>query len=297
MQPFDQLLPSLFFLAGIGILVLCLKAFGQNHRQSELKPDAEDGKRSLPTPGESESTQIDHLNRDVTAYTISTCALPIILCAAVILPVSVGGAEFDLAAIAAAAAMAAAAYSYSLIRLIQLVRKRRETRLRWEGKTAVGRALEALAGEGYLVFHDFPAESFTIDHIVLGKNGVFSVMTQAHVRPGNSKRVEDATVTYNGHTLFFRGRADDKTIVHAQHQADWLSEWMGRQADEEVAVRAVVAVPGWFVQRTTPEGIPVVNPRQIPSLFKYVIPRALEEEQLLKIAWRLEQTCSRRTDP
>jgi hypothetical protein len=287
MQPYDQLLPSAFFLAGAGILILCIKAFHRDQRQPAHRPVSAGA-------GGPESVQIEHLNRDVTTYTILTCALPIVLCAAVILPVSAAGAEFDPAAIAAAAAMAAAAYSYSLIRLVQQIRKRRETRIRRDGKISVGQALEALAQDGYRVFHDFPAESSLIDHIVLGKNGVFTVTTKVHMRPGNSKRVEDATVTYNGHALFFRRQADEKTISHAQQQADWLSEWIARATGEEVAVRAVVAVPGWFVQRTTPEGIPVVNPRQIPSLFKYVVPRGLEAEQIQRIARRLEQALNPR---
>jgi len=54
-------------------------------------------------------------------------------------------------------------------------------------------------------------------------------------------------------------------------------------------VRAVVAVPGWVIKRTTPAGIPVVNPKQIASLFAHIQPRPLTDAQIEGIAHRLEQ--------
>lgn len=288
MQPLDQLLPSVFFLAGAGALALGLKAWRRSQGAGPRAGDPDPGP-DRPAPGGREAETISLLSRDVTAYTIATCALPLILCAALILPVRLGGLEFDRGALGAAAALAAAAYSFSLLRLIQLVRRRRDLRMRRDAKITVGQALSALREEGFRVYHDFAADGFAIDHILVGSSGVFAVATRAVAKSGKSKRIEDATVTYNGHALFFRGRVDDLTIPLAHRQADWLSEWIGRAVGDEVAARPVVVVPGWHVQRTTPEGIPVVSPRQIPSLFKYIIPRPLDSEQILRISRHLEQ--------
>jgi hypothetical protein len=285
----EPLLPSALFLAGAGILALGL--------QSLRRPVA--GAPGTPAPpGAAEGARIALLDREVAVFTISTCALPLIFCAALILPVAFGRTAFDPAAAAAAGAIAAALYAYCLARLLRAIRRRREARLRREGKIAVGRALEALAAEGYRTFHDVPADGERIDHVVLGSSGVFAVLTRTHPRRGGaSPRIEDATVSYNGRVLFFPRRTDAATIPAAERLAERLSEWMRGGLGREIAARAVVAVPGWHVQRTTPEGIAVVNPRQIPSLFKYVVPRPLEAEALRQVADFLEAACRRRPEP
>jgi hypothetical protein len=56
-------------------------------------------------------------------------------------------------------------------------------------------------------------------------------------------------------------------------------------------VRAVVALPGWYVNRTSSDGIPVVNPKQFTLLFKQIKPRDLSEEMIKRIVHQLEQKC------
>ncbi|MBU1055794.1 MAG: NERD domain-containing protein [Proteobacteria bacterium] len=36
---------------------------------------------------------------------------------------------------------------------------------------------------GYKVYHDFPAEKFNIDHIIIGPAGVYAVETKARQKP------------------------------------------------------------------------------------------------------------------
>jgi hypothetical protein len=124
---------------------------------------------------------------------------------------------------------------------------------------------------------------------VVGKKGVFALETITRAKPGRAGGGEPATVAYNGHVLFFPRATDDHTIARAENQAEWLSEWLGRATGEEVAVRAIVAAPGWLIKRTAPTGIPVVNPKQVPSLFAYIQPRPLTDAQIEGIARRLEQ--------
>jgi hypothetical protein len=53
----------------------------------------------------------------------------------------------------------------------------------------------------------------------------------------------------------------------------------------------VVALPGWYVKRTSPDGIPVVNPKQFASLFKHISPRFLSAEMITRISQQLEKKC------
>ncbi len=295
MQPILMIVPSAALLSGIGILLLALRIFRTRHVVKPRRPPVPEN--VLPEPGQSTLARIDHLDREIAVLTVAAFVLPILVCAAVLVPIGTGRAEFNLFSVGIAGAMGLGAYAYSLNRLVRLMAQRREARIEYDGKTAVGQALSRLAKDGYRVFHEVPADEFTIDHVVVGRPGVFAVEVKTRAKPRSGGSVEDATVAYNGHVLFFRRTTDEETIARSQRKADWLSEWLGAAFGEEVAARAVVAVPGWFVKRTTPEGIPVVNPRQIPSLFKFIVPRPLDADQVVRIASELERRCRPRQTP
>jgi hypothetical protein len=54
---------------------------------------------------------------------------------------------------------------------------------------------------------------------------------------------------------------------------------------------AFVALPGWFVMRTSSEGIPVLNPILFRSLLKQIQPQNLSEKTIKRIVHQLEQKC------
>ena len=171
------------------------------------------------------------------------------------------------------------------------MRERRYIRLGYKGEVAVGQELNQLMLEGYYVYHDFPADKFNIDHIVVGRPGIFAVETKARSKPTTNNRKEDATVQYNGRTLFFPKGKDIKTIEQAERQAKWLSKWISSAIGEPVMARGIVALPGWFVKRISANGIPVVNPKQFPSLFKHIKPRELSDEMITRINHQFEKKC------
>jgi hypothetical protein len=180
---------------------------------------------------------------------------------------------------------------YLLIRSLKFFKERRMAQLEYEGEIAVGRELDRLVPEGNHVYHNFPAEGFKIDHIVVGRSGIFAVETGVRSKPASKNHIDDATVEYDGKMLRFPNGNDYKTIEQAERQACWISEWIARTAGEQVAARAIVALPGWFVKRTSPEGISVVNPKQFASLFKHIKPRFLTDETVTRIAAQIEQAC------
>jgi hypothetical protein len=70
-----------------------------------------------------------------------------------------------------------------------------------------------------------------------------------------------------------------------------MSNWISSAIGEPVAARAIVALPGWFVKRTSADGISVVNPKQFPSLFKHIKPRTLTDEMIRRMVHQIEQKC------
>jgi Nuclease-related domain len=181
--------------------------------------------------------------------------------------------------------------AYHLFKLIKLVNLRQSYRLGYAGEIAVGQELNQLIRDGYYVYHDFPAKNFNIDHIVVGTSGVFAVETKAHSKAKSANSNVDYKVTYDGNRIHFPKGTDVKYIEQARRQAEWLSKWLRSAVGEAVRVRPVVALPGWFVERTSSNGIAVINPKNFRSIAKPKDGSILSDQMVKRIVHQLEQKC------
>ena len=57
--------------------------------------------------------------------------------------------------------------------------------------------------DGNQAYHDFPAEKFNIDHVVVGSKGIFAVEIKGRAKPDKNGGTEDATVIHDGQFLKF----------------------------------------------------------------------------------------------
>jgi hypothetical protein len=286
MQMLTTVLPAAVLLISAGLLIIFYRTIRQRRHSATSPLPAMGGAR---VPGQALLERIDRINQEIGDLTAGSLAFLALFVGVIIADVYFGEPESRALSATGSGAVGIAFYTLSLTRLARLMWGRRNLRRDYDGRVAVVRALSFLSSEGYRVYHDVPAEGFSIDHVLVGKKGVFTLSTITRPRPARAGGVEAATLAYNGHVLFFPRTTDDHTVVRAENQAEWLSEWLGRVTGEKVAVRAVVAAPGWFIKRTTPEGIPIVNPKQIASLFAHIQPRPLSDAQIEGIAHRLEQ--------
>ena len=278
------LLISIFSLAWVFLFV-----FRKYYRNKNLRlPFTQ---LLLRSPGQSLLKKIDFLNEDITSYVVYLFITPIFAYATYISHLYFNKKAPSLHGLVLLGAFLLVLIVFSLYKLTGLLSQRRMMRLGYDGEVAVGQELNQLLRDGYRVYHDFFADKFNIDHIVVGKKGVFAVETKARSKPNSEQRQKDAAVEYNGKTLNFPKWKDTETIVQAERQASWLSKWLGSAIGEPVTVRAVVALPGWYVNRTSSDGIPVVNPKQFTLLFKQIKPRDLSEEMIKRIVHQLEQKC------
>jgi hypothetical protein len=180
---------------------------------------------------------------------------------------------------------------YLLLKTIRLLEQRRTVRLGYEGELAVGQELNQLMIDGYRVFHDFPGEKFNIDHIIVGRAGVLAVETKTRSKPTSHNRRLDATVVYDGKVLNFPTGKDRSALEQARRQSQWLTRWLANAVGEPLKVTPILALPGWFVERTGPGGIPVINPRQIKSLLRSGKTPCLSDGLITRVAHQLEQRC------
>lgn len=242
-------------------------------------------------PGQSLLKRLDELNEEVNIQAASLLTLPIAIYAGYISNLYFGNRPFNRIEGISAAALAVVFLGYFLFRLLRILQERRKIRLGYEGELTVGQTLNRLMLAGYRVYHDFPAERFNIDHIVVGEKGVFAIETKTRSKRKTSDHRQDATVEYDGRALHFPNGTDVDMIAQAKRQAKWLSRWLSQAVGEDVTVRAIVALPGWFVKRTSSDGLPIVNPKQFDSLFQHIPPRPLSGEMITRIAHQLGQKC------
>jgi hypothetical protein len=182
-------------------------------------------------------------------------------------------------------------YATAGLNLVKLFNKRRKFRLGYEGELAVGQELNQLLRDGYEVYHDFPAEKFNIDHIIVGPAGVFAVETKARQKPTTGNGRSDAKVVYDGQKLHFPDWAETEPLEQARRQAQWLSKWLSSAVGESIATKPVIALPGWFVERTSSNGFPVINPKQFRSILKPKNVKALDGSMITRIVHQIDQRC------
>ena len=176
-------------------------------------------------------------------------------------------------------------------KLVQAMRRVQQLRLGYEGELAVGQELNQLMSVGYRVYHDFPAEGFNVDHVVIGPTGVFAVETKARRKLVTEDGRADAQVEYTGHVLRFPSWSDSKTLYQAQRQAQWLSRWLSSAVGESVPVRAAVTLPGWYVTQTGRGEVLVFNGKRPDVVFPNVRSTRMSPEMIQRIAHQVEAKC------
>lgn len=289
------IITALLILGVMVIMMLSLHFFRARHKNKGVRPPLTCD--ILRGPGQSLLAQFDDLNLEVQVCSIALIVIPILIFGLHIAYSYFGRAPESLSRVGLSTGGALVFMGYFLIRLLGKMAGRRECRLAYEDQLAAGQELNMLMSEGYRVYHDFPAENFNIDHIVVGPTGVMAVKTKTCYRGRRLHRDNDAMVKYDGRMLHFPKFSDYETIDQAKAQAEWLSNWLSSTAGESVFARAMVAVPGWSVKRTSADGIPVVNPQQFAKLFMYIKPRPMSESLMERIIRQIEGRCRNEAPP
>ena len=288
MDKFWVYLPVILVCGILSLMLTVLNLLRRRIRLKSLRPSFR--QNLLRIPGGSLLRRLDNLNEQVNLYLIYVLILPLIIYSTLISYSYFQATQPSPTVIWVSAIICIALITYLVFKLVRLLSQRRRIRLDYEGELAVGQELNQLMLKGFLVYHDFPADTFNIDHIVVGTIGVFAVETKTRGK-GTGSSSEEATVTYDGRMLNYADSSDFETIEQAKQQADWLSNWLAAATEEPLAVRAIVTLPGWVVKRTSADGIPVVNPGQFASLFEHIKPRPVSEKMLNRIKDQLEGKC------
>jgi hypothetical protein len=170
-------------------------------------------------------------------------------------------------------------------------------RLGHTAEIATANELIGLQALGYQVFHDIQADGFNIDHLAIGKNGVFAIETKGrHKRKRDSKSTsatqgKDYQLFYKDGRLCFPSWTETKPIEQAIRQAKWVSQWLTKATGEQIFSSPVLVFPGWYVTSQTRPPFPILNHKQLVKTIPAVRTQALSQQQVDAIVYQVAQRC------
>lgn len=282
------ILPTAIMLLAVMAILGPLMIWKRNRHRTRRSPLVN---QLLRSPGESLRKDIEDINFDLAALFVYTPLLVVVVFASHISASYLGGQPETMFRLVLSSVMALGVMTYGLIKISRLVRRRANLQIGYEGELAVAQELSQLMRSGALVFHDVPGEGFNIDHVVVSPNGAYAIETKARTKPLRDMGKDDAKVVFDGKTLIFPTWQEADPLDQAARQARWLSKWLSGAVGEQVEVKAGLALPGWFVERTGRADVAVFNPKSTQFLLKGWLKEPMSENLIKRIAHQLDQRC------
>lgn len=245
----------------------------------------------LRSPGHALRDQIDDVSVDVLSDVFVLMIIPVlILCGFLAQQLFVGLAR--MLPLAPIYAVLVSLFVAAWVRkLWKTGEKLDRLKAGYDAELAVGQELDQLMRAGAYVFHDFPAENFNIDHVVIAAQGVFAIETKGFTKPNRGQGRTDATVTYDGKLLRFPTWSTQEPLEQADRQAVWLGTWLSRATGSAVQVAPVVALPGWFVKLNGKGPVSVYSGRQLAQLLRSRHAQPLSEQDVQRVVHQVDQRC------
>lgn len=273
---------------GPAIALFLLIARKKQARKKRRSPIAKDLLRS---PGYSLREELEEIGIDLTFDSVMLMVVPLLILSLFLAQGYVIGLPKTVSLAPLYVVIVLGYIGYTLYKLLKMGKHLDNVKAGFDAELAVGQELDQLMRQGAIVFHDFPAEKFNIDHIVIAPEGIFAVETKGFTKDNEAKGRANATVTFDGHLLKFPAWTTREPIEQAERQAQWLANWITSAVGSAVHVLPVIALPGWFVERTGRGNVRVFNGKELAGLLKSRGTQVLSAEDLRRIAHQVDQRC------
>ncbi len=270
-----------FILLSLGVLAFATKRMMRG-RRNPLTGDL------LRNPGESLRPQVDDLTFDILGLGFGFFVVPLVVYTQVVTASYLTKKPPSLFLLVIMIVIGLTFISYFAVRIIKLMGKRNKLRLGLDCEMAVGQELNQLMLHGCRVYHDFPADNFNIDHVVIGPAGVYAVETKGRAK--SEKGRGTALVVYDGKTLKFPGWSETEPIIQAKRQAQWLANWLTSAVGQPIVVKPALALPGWYIDSKERDMV-VFNSKNSGFLAKSLDGKVLPANLIQSIAHQVEQRC------
>ena len=284
-------IPFIFLFISFGVVFAAKNGLPwKNKRKSPFSS------QFLRSPGHSVYDKVDDLKLDVLLYVMFVMAIPLMVISTIYMLEAYTGKTLSLVNVSILVLVAIIFLLIQLRRLYYTARNLKRMRLGYEAEVAVGQELNQLMLRGFHVFHDFPADNFNIDHVVIGPTGVFAVETKGRSKPDTGDGKADARVLFDGETLRFPHWVERQPVPQTRRQAVWLAQWISKAVGEKVSVIPVLSIPGWFTENRSKSDVRIFFGKQPEKFFLRSFGINLSQVMVNRIAFQIEAKC-RDIDP
>ena len=244
----------------------------------------------LRPPGYSAGQKSDELKLDLAIHLLGCFFLAYVSCAFIFL--------VDSLLIKIFGGLLVIGEIYLLKRSKDILNNLNKWGLGYAGELAVGQSLNQLMLESYHVFHDLEMDGkFNIDHVLVGRNGVFAIETKAKTKVKTRAGKKTYNVKYNGSALFFEDSPDfphTKFIEQTLRQAQSLRKELTSSTGHEVKVIPVLVLPGWKFELKIDQNnakVKLLNHNKLDALKNLKTGVQLENSEITRIIHQLKQKC------
>jgi hypothetical protein len=271
--------------------VLALFFMFRRKRQARLNRRSPIGIALLRSPGYSLREQLDQAGNEVMFDVMLLMVIPLMGLAVFLAQSHLRGLE-SMVHVAPVYGVGVLGFVIYIIRkLVKAGARLDNLKAGYDAEVAVGQELDQLMRQGAVTFHDIPAGNFNIDHVVISSEGVFAVETKGFTKPKQGRGKANATVVFDGKVLRFPTWTTSDPLEQAVRQASWLAKWLTSAVESPVYVTPVVALPGWYVERTGRGDVRVFNGKELVGLLRSRGIQPLVALDVERIAHQVEQRC------
>lgn len=204
--------------------------------------------------------QHTELGREQSAYLVTGLVFTVVFCVFYMLPpdgMFENVPRWQLIVVLVVLGIGSAFVTY---RLSHIAIARRQLRFVRDANMATGHALQKLTSNRNRVFHDVECGGETIDNVIVGLHGVYTVSVVAR-KPGKENLAKLV-----GDQLAFARSKETVSVERSGKKSTQLAREIKKLTGHDIRVRSVIAVPGWEIDEQQSSEYLAVNERNIAML-------------------------------
>lgn len=227
------------------------------------------------------------LSRDQSVYLVSALVFTVVFC--IVYLIQPQGLFDDVPKwqLITVLVLLGIALSFLVYQIVQTVVAKRRLLFCRDASMATGHALQKLTANQNRVFHDVACAAGTIDNVIVGLHGIYTVSVIAR-KAGKNNRA-----TLKGDRLSF-GEKHVISVKRSATKSDQLAKEVRKVTGHDIRIRSVIAIPGWEIETQQSSEFLVVNERNLAMLTGWKDPKDyLMNEDVQAIQQMLTDRCTR----
>jgi len=199
------------------------------------------------------------LSHDQSVYLVSALVFVVVFCIFYLIPPQGMFDDVPRWQLILVLVLLGIAATFLIYQIVQTVIAKRKLLFYRDASMATGHALQKLTANQNRVFHDVATAAGTIDNVIVGLQGVYTVSVIAR-KAGRNDRA-----TLNGDRLSF-GEKHAISVKRSATQSEQLAKEIRKVTGNDIRVRSVIAIPGWEIESQQSSEFLVVNERNLAML-------------------------------